>query len=141
MEKKTAILVVEDEQILREMYAEALQVKGFCVFVASDGVEAIEQIKNNHEKIDLILLDLLMPNKDGFEVLAEINENPEWKNIPVIVATNLDEESDKKRAFALGANEYYVKAAKTPQELALDIASICCSKKGKQRKKVKIDNC
>lgn len=138
MEKKTVVLVVEDEQMLRELYVEALRVKGFAVFTAVDGVKAIEQLKKNYEKIDLILLDLLMPRKDGFEVLAEINQNPEWKNIPVIVATNLKENKDKEKALALGANEYFVKSAETPQKLATDIASICCSRKGEQRKKVMI---
>ena len=136
MNKKTTVLVVEDEQMLRDLYVEALQAQGFLVLSASDGVEALEQVQKHDKEIDLIVLDLLMPRMDGFEVLETLNKNSEWKNIPVIVATNLNEESDKEKAFALGANEYIVKLATTPQKLAADIASICCSRKGAQRKRV-----
>lgn len=127
---------MEDEQMLRDLYVEALQKQGFVVLSATDGVEALEQVQKHVEEIDLIVLDLLMPRKDGFEVLEAMNKHDQWKNIPVIVATNLSEESDKEKAFALGANEYIVKLATTPQKLAADIASICCSKKGTQRKRV-----
>ena len=140
MLKKTVVLVVEDEQMLNELYSESLQMKGFLVLTASDGVAALEQLELHGDDIDLVLLDLLMPKKNGFEVLEAMNNHPEWKNIPVIVATNLNEESDKERALALGANEYIVKLARTPQELAADITSICCTRKGGQRKRVVMNN-
>lgn len=136
MHKKITVLVAEDEQMLRDLYVEALQAQGFSVLSAVDGVEALEQVKQHADEIDLIVLDLLMPRRDGFEVLEALNNNEIWKNIPVIVATNLNEESDKAKALALGANEYIVKLATTPQALATDIASICCSRKGAQRKRV-----
>lgn len=102
------ILVAEDDKFVVNIYRIKFTEKKFDVMVAMDGVEAIEQVQ---KKIpDIILLDLLMPKKDGFEVLAELKGNPLWKNIPVVVASNLGQSEDIKKALALGANDYFIKS-------------------------------
>ena len=101
------ILVAEDDKFL----ANALRVKftkaSFEVKLVTDGVEAIEALKTFTP--DVILLDLIMPKKDGFEVLKELRGNQNWKNIPVVVASNLGQKEDADKAKSLGAREYLVK--------------------------------
>jgi len=106
MSKK--ILFVEDEPTLQKVVGEILNQKGFKVFGAVDGEKGLELIKK--ERPDLILLDLILPKKDGFEVLKEIKEDEELKSIPVIVLTNLEGMGDVEKALSLGATTYLVKA-------------------------------
>ena len=108
MKDKKTILVVEDDKFFVNIYRIKFTEKNFEVIVAMDGVEAINELQ---KKIpDIILLDLLMPKKDGFEVLTELKKKIEWKDIPVVVATNLGQSEDIKRALAMGANNYFVKS-------------------------------
>ncbi len=102
------ILFVEDEPTLQKAVGEILTQEGFQVFSALDGEKGLELIKK--EKPDLILLDLILPKKDGFEVLKEMKENEELKNIPVIVLTNLEGMGDVEKALSLGATTYLIKA-------------------------------
>ena len=102
------ILFVEDEPTLQKAVGEILTQEGFEVLSALDGEEGLELIKK--EKPDLILLDLILPKKDGFEVLKEMKEDEDLKDIPVIVLTNLEGMSDVEKAMSLGATTYLVKA-------------------------------
>jgi DNA-binding response OmpR family regulator len=102
------ILFVEDEPHLQKEVGEILTQEGFEVLSALDGEEGLELIKK--EKPDLILLDLILPKKDGFEVLKEMKEDEDLKNIPVIVLTNLEGMGDVEKAMSLGATTYLVKA-------------------------------
>jgi two-component system alkaline phosphatase synthesis response regulator PhoP len=102
------ILIVEDEFFLRNILEKKLQAEGFDVILASDGVEAVE--KTVKEVPDLILLDLILPKKNGFEVLEEIKKDPYLKDIPVIIISNLGQEIDIDRAKKFGVNEYLIKA-------------------------------
>ncbi|MDO8240766.1 MAG: response regulator [Candidatus Moranbacteria bacterium] len=106
MDKK--ILVVEDESSLQNAMKEFLLAEHFTVAVASDGEEAMRKVKS--EKPDLILLDIVLPKKDGFEVLAEIKADEMWAKIPVILLTNLESADDVDKAFSLGVNTYLVKS-------------------------------
>jgi len=98
------ILIAEDEKILIEIYSSFLKKAGHEVEVATDGEQALFRMKKN--KPDLVLLDLRMPKKDGFEVLEERAIDEELRNIPVIVLSGLSEDRDVKRAAALGANDF-----------------------------------
>ena len=98
------ILIAEDEQILIEIYSSFLQKAGHTVEVAKDGEQALFRMKQ--DKPDLVLLDLKMPKKDGFEVLEERALDEELKAIPVIVLSGLSEDRDIKRAQELGANDF-----------------------------------
>ena len=102
------ILFIEDEPHLQKEVGEILTQEGFEVLSALDGEEGLELIKK--EKPDLILLDLILPKKDGFEVLKEMKEDEDLKDIPVIVLTNLEGMSDVEKAMSLGATTYLVKA-------------------------------
>lgn len=105
---KYKILLVEDNKFLSKAYQDGLLRAGFKVIIALDGVEAIEKIKG--ELPDLILLDLIMPLKNGFEVLEEIKKDNEFKNIPIIILSNLGQDSDINRGKELGAEDYLIKS-------------------------------
>jgi len=109
------ILIVEDENFLIRTLEDNLVAEGYTVDVAKDGEEAVEKI--GKKKPDLILLDLLMPKKDGFYVLEETKKNPEWKLIPVIVLSNLGEDTSIKQALEMGADDYFVKSQHPIQEI------------------------
>jgi DNA-binding response OmpR family regulator len=108
MEKKQKILVVEDEPTLRKTMTEFLGMEGFDVCAASDGEMAVAVAKK--EKPDLILLDIILPKKDGFGVLDEIKSDRELKIVPIILLTNLDTAEDIQRAFEKGITTYLVKS-------------------------------
>jgi DNA-binding response OmpR family regulator len=105
-EKKT-ILVVDDETDLREAIATALEYEGFVVVKAADGEEAVTQAES--VKPDLILLDILMPKRDGIVALKDIRGTEWGKEIPVIVMTVLDDMGKIAEAIEAGADEYLVK--------------------------------
>ena len=102
------ILFVEDEPTLQKAVGKILTQEGFQLLGALDGEKGLELIKK--EKPDLVLLDLILPKKDGFEVLKEMKEDDELKDIPVIVLTNLEGMGDVEKALSLGATTYLVKA-------------------------------
>jgi DNA-binding response OmpR family regulator len=116
------ILVVEDDKFLRSAYLAKLVRVGFEVQVAEDGEEALK-ILGDFEP-DLILLDLIMPKKDGFQTLAEMKGNSRWKNIPVIVTTNLGQQEDIDKAVGLGAMDYVVKTAMPMDGIVEKICSV-----------------
>lgn len=114
MQKK--ILIIEDDRVLAEAIKIELEEKGFSVCSHYEGNSALEKIFQ--EMPDLIVLDLVLPGIHGFEILEKIKKDEKTKNIPVIVATNLGEESDRKRSFQLGADEYFVKALNDLEDLS-----------------------
>jgi len=121
---KKSVLIIEDDQMILEMYKDKLKSVGFRVFTVSDGKKAIQRIAQG---TDLILLDILMPNLNGFEILKKIKSNPKTKKIPVIVLTNIGSESadnDKSLAMSLGASDYMVKALNTPDDVVNRINQI-----------------
>ncbi|MDP3794342.1 MAG: response regulator [bacterium] len=116
------ILLIEDEGALQKMMRTVFEEKRYTVFPAFDGetglAMAIEQ------KPDLILLDLILPKKDGFMVLKELKEHEEVKHIPVVVLTNLEGMEDVERALALGAKSYLVKANYTADEIVAKVEEV-----------------
>lgn len=102
------ILVAEDDKFLVSAYRIKLIKAGHEVKIALDGQEALDILKTFTP--DVILLDLIMPVKDGFTVLEELKKNNEWKNIPVIVVSNLGQKEDIDRSMLLGATDYFVKS-------------------------------
>lgn len=113
MSKK--ILVVEDDKFLRELITKKISKDGFEVIGAVDGEDGIKKIKE--EKPDLILLDLILPGIDGFEVLSQMKEDLEIKAIPVIILSNLGQKEDVEKGIKLGAKDYLIKAHFTPGEI------------------------
>jgi len=102
------ILLIEDDKFFREFYAQKLREKNIEVFQAGDGNEGLKKAGENIP--DIILLDLIMPVKDGFEVLEEISKNEQTKNIPVLVFSTLGQEKDIEKAISLGAKGYVNKS-------------------------------
>ena len=115
----TKILVVDDEQRIREMIRKYAEYEGFAVDEACDGLEAVE--KAMKENYDLIVMDIMMPNLDGFSACREIRKTHE--NIPVILLSALGEEYDKIHGFDLGVDDYVVKPF-SPKELMMRIHAI-----------------
>jgi len=114
-QKKHTILLAEDDQFLQRMYATRLEQSGLEVVVAGDGAKALELLKK--KRPDVLVLDILMPKKDGFEVLKEVRADASLKNLPIIVLTNLGEADDVRQARKLGANDYLIKAHFLPSEV------------------------
>ncbi|KPJ71678.1 hypothetical protein AMJ50_00890 [Parcubacteria bacterium DG_74_3] len=109
------ILIIEDDKFLRELIAQKLHREGFEVAEAIDGEEGIKKIVE--EKPDLILLDLILPGIDGFEVLLRMKEDASLTLIPVIILSNLGQKEDVERGLKLGAVDYLIKAHFTPGEI------------------------
>jgi DNA-binding response OmpR family regulator len=116
------ILIVEDDKFLRELIAKKLKNKGFDVVEAVDGEEGLKKIKE--ERPDLVLLDLILPGIDGFEVLARVKEDPNLAQIPVIILSNLGQREEVERGLKLGARDYLIKAHFTPGEIVEKIKNI-----------------
>lgn len=116
------ILLVEDDPFLSEIYATKFEEGGFAVSILENGVLGIEKIKE--QKPDIILLDIVMPKVDGFELLRMIKDDSEAVNIPVVILSNLGEQENVERGLALGAAAYLVKAHYTPTEVVAKVKSI-----------------
>jgi len=101
------ILIIDDEEIIRKFLRINLLKWGYEVKEAMDGVQALEQLGNDN--YDLLICDILMPNKNGWEVLKEVRLNPKTKDIPVIVLTAKNEDSDMFKGYESGANYYITK--------------------------------
>jgi len=102
------VLIIEDEEALRKVLQEKLQKSGFEAFAAKDGVEGWDMAKSKNP--DIILLDLILPKRSGFDVLMMLKQDPELKNVPVFVLSNLAEDENLKRALRMGAEDYFVKS-------------------------------
>jgi DNA-binding response OmpR family regulator len=101
------VLVIDDEEIIRKFLKIHLLKWGYEVKEASDGIEALEQL--DHDNYDLLICDILMPNKDGWEVLKGVRSNPNIKDIPVIILTAKNEDKDMFTGYEMGANYYMTK--------------------------------
>ena len=113
--KKIKILLIEDDVTLIDMYKMKFSEEGFEIFLESRGVTGLESAKKNSP--DLILLDIILPEMDGFAILEELKKDSKTKKIPVILLSNLGQDSDKEKGMKLGAIDYCVKADFTPNEL------------------------
>ena len=115
-------LVIEDDDFLRSLTITKLQAAGFSVDGATDGKVGLEKIYA--KKPDLIILDLMLPVIDGFEVLKTLRSNPEYKDLPVIVFSNLGEETDIKKCLDMGITDYMIKSNFTLDELVDKINTV-----------------
>ena len=110
------ILVVEDTELLRRMYRDRLVQDGYEVADAGDGIAALALLRD--QPFDLVLLDLIMPRMGGIQVLEAVKQDPRTQSIPIIVLTNLGEESTIEQAVALGAVDYLIKNETRPADVA-----------------------
>lgn len=116
------ILLVEDDPFLIDIYTTRLKEAGFAVVVALDGQEALNKIKK--EKPDLVLLDIVLPQIDGWEILREIKSDQNLKDLPVIILSNLGQKEEVEKGVTLGASRYLIKAHYTPSEVVAEIKKI-----------------
>ena len=105
---KIKIVIAEDDKFLSKVLSNKFRRDNYEVFIASDGIEAGNKIRT--EMPDIVLLDLIMPNKNGFEILEEIKAEKQFKDLPIIVLSNLGQKSDIARSKKLGAADYLVKS-------------------------------
>ena len=108
------ILIVEDDHFLSSILKSRLEKEGFAVLQAFDGDEALLMLKTVRPNV--ILLDIIMPKMSGFEVLEKVSSDPELSKIPVVIASNLGQDTDIEKAKALGASDYYVKVRTSLQD-------------------------
>ena len=116
------VLVVEDTELLRRMYVDRLTQDGFRVLSAADGLEALGVLRSDTP--DLILLDLIMPKMSGLEVLELVKRDPRLKDIPVVILSNLGQETDVQRCIGMGAVDYLIKNDSRPADISARITSI-----------------
>lgn len=108
MTSKRKIFVVEDETALLRVLLEWLKTEGYEAFGLSSGQDAAKVIRQKMP--DLVLLDLILPGKNGFEIMKELAADPKSREIPVIILTNLEDERERRLAADLGAVDYLIKA-------------------------------
>lgn len=116
------VLVVEDDSFLVSAYRTKLESQGFEIHAALDGKEALLELQKWTP--DVVVLDLLLPNMDGFEFLTKMKADKRWTKIPVLVASNLNQDEDVKRAIGLGAAAYVVKSNMSLDDLIEKIKSL-----------------
>lgn len=115
MDQRSKILIVEDDEILSNLYLVRFRMEDFDVSVATDGETGLE--KAIQWKPDLLLLDLRIPKINGEEVLRRLKSREDTKNIPVIVLTAIADEDEEKKCLKLGASEFLTKAYTLPKEV------------------------
>jgi DNA-binding response OmpR family regulator len=120
------ILIIEDDKFLRELIARKLIKEGFKIEEAIDGEEGLK--KTEEIKPNLILLDLILPGLDGFEVLAKIKDDPKTSSIPVVILSNLGQKDEVEKGLKLGAVDFLVKAHFTPEEIVEKIKTVLVKK-------------
>ncbi len=106
--KTKKVLIIEDDKFLRELAAQKLEKEGFSVAGATNGQEGIDLLEK--ESPNVIILDLILPGMDGFEVLRKVRTESNFKTIPIIILSNLGQEEDIQKAKGLGATDYLIKA-------------------------------
>lgn len=116
------ILIVEDDQFLREFYQELLTAEGYFVDTAQDGEIGLSKMQNN--EYDLVLLDLMLPKKDGVQILRDLKVTPPKSgNLTIVVLTNLGQDVVIKECFDLGAEGYLIKSALNPDQVLTEVKS------------------
>lgn len=116
------ILIVEDDQFLREFYQELLMAEGYFVDVAADGEIAINKLQNN--EYNLALLDIMLPKKDGVQILRDLKDKPaKSPNMTIVILTNLGQDLIIKECFDLGADGYLIKSALNPDQVLAEVKS------------------
>lgn len=120
--EKINILIVEDDSFLSDMYLVKFNQQGFNTEVAINGEEGLKKAKEL--KPDVILLDVVLPKMDGFEVLKTIKNDPSLQKTIVILLTNLGQQGDMEKGLSMGADEYIIKAHYTPSAVVTKVKEV-----------------
>lgn len=116
------ILLVEDDPFLIDIYAKKLKEAGFKVEVAIDGEEALKKLKE--KKPDLLLLDIVLPQIDGWEILQKIKKNKKLEDLKVVILSNLGQKEEIEKGLKLGAEKYLIKAHYTPSQVVEEVKKV-----------------
>ncbi len=119
------ILLIEDDNFIREMYQDELTRSGFQVSAYETGEDGLKALQQNH--FDLVLLDIMLPGINGLETLKQIKINPQNKNLKVVILTNLGQETIIKEGFKLGAIGYLIKSAYNPDQIIQEVKKFISS--------------
>ena len=125
--EKKKVLIVDDDEFLLEMYALKFKEEGFLVEIAETGRIALEKVQS--VKPDVVLLDVVLPEMDGFSVLQKIHDEKKTDLPLIIMLTNLSQKDDTERGMRLGADDYVVKAHFTPSEVVEKVRKLLAKKK------------
>ena len=120
--KNTKILIVDDDPFILDMYIIKFKEQGFQIDTATDGKMALEKIQTNNP--DIVLLDVVMPKMDGFDVIKKIQENKIPRTFKILFLTNFGQKEDVERGMQLGADGYIIKAHFTPSEVVAKVKEV-----------------
>jgi len=121
MSEQKTILLVEDEPLLANLLKQRLEKEGYAVILAGDGEAALSVLKTTHP--DLILLDIILPKMSGFELMEQLKDNPAYGSSPIVIISNLGQDTDIQKGRMLGAIGYFVKAKLSIEDLVKRIKS------------------
>ena len=121
------ILLVEDDQFLRDLYVDLLGGEGYEMDTAEDGEVGLDKIR--HKSYDLVLLDIMLPKKDGLAMLKELTEDEKKKAGQIVLLTNLGQEAIIKEGFSLGAVGYLIKSALAPDQVLAEVRNFLANVK------------
>ncbi len=113
------VLLIEDDEFIRDLYKRQLDIGGFFTYAFSNGNDGLKAAQEN--RYDLILLDIMLPGMNGLDILRNIRQNDATKNTPVIMLSNLGQDAVIKEGFTLGAIGYLIKASFTPDQIVQEI--------------------
>lgn len=116
------VLIAEDDQFLSSAYKLKFEKENIQVTLALDGQEALDSLQTFTP--DLILLDLIMPIKDGYAVLSDLKDSEKFRNVPVIIASNLGQEEEIQKGLSMGANDYIVKSNTSLDDVVKKVRSL-----------------
>ncbi|OGZ46317.1 MAG: hypothetical protein A3J54_00545 [Candidatus Ryanbacteria bacterium RIFCSPHIGHO2_02_FULL_45_13b] len=125
--KGYTVLIVDDDEFLLEMYAIKFKEEGFAVEIAKSGQDALEKAASAHP--DIVLLDVVLPEMDGFSILQKMRSEKKSDGPLIIMLTNLSQKDDTERGLRLGADDYIVKAHYTPSEVVEKVRKLLAKRK------------
>jgi DNA-binding response OmpR family regulator len=120
--KAKKIIIVEDDPYILDIYVTKLEEAGFSVDIAENGKKALKKVKE--EKPDLLLLDIMLPDIDGWKLFEKITSEPHLEDLKVIVLSNLDQRAPRERSLRLGVIKHFIKSNYTPSEIVEEIKKI-----------------
>ena len=113
------ILIIEDDTLIRDLYSEELKRNGFIVDGVGTGKEGLQKL--SQVKYDILLLDIMLPDINGLEILKKIRQNPATKDLKTILLTNLGQDTIIQQGFKLGANKYLIKMSYNPDQVVAEV--------------------
>jgi DNA-binding response OmpR family regulator len=125
------VLLVEDEEFIRDLFKRQLDLSGFTTDAFGTGQDGLNAISKN--AYDLVLLDIMLPDINGLQILQSIRQNPNTKSVAVVLLTNLGQDAVIKQGFELGADGYLVKAAYTPDQIVQEVKNIMQKKQAQNQ--------